>query len=146
MVMKKPICFILAFTAILIITCNSPKRDAKENPLQGAWEVTYAKYVSRDTTIEIKQFANPKVKILTRKHFAFGSQSGENQISGGGGEYTIDGDTYTEYVKYHSAAYFVDKTNITKYSLDGDLWTISYKVKNDTVQWDATETWKRIIE
>ena len=26
------------------------------------------------------QFANPKVKILTAKHFAFGNQSGDNQI------------------------------------------------------------------
>ena len=65
---------------------------------------------------------------------------------GGGGEYTYDGNTYTELVKYHSASFFVGKNNITKYSLNGDLWTISFNVKNDTIQWDATETWKRIKE
>jgi hypothetical protein len=144
--MKKTICFILAITVILIVACNNPAKDARMNPLQGAWEITYAKYVSPDTTMEITQFINPKVKILTGKHFAFGSQSGENQISAGGGEYTFDRDTYTEYIKYHSAAYFVGKTNITKSSLNGDLWTISFDIKNDTIQWNATETWKRIVE
>jgi hypothetical protein len=144
--MKKTICFILAITAILMVGCNNPNKDAKINPLQGAWELTYAKYVAPDSTIELTKFADPKVKILTRKHFAFGSQSGQNLITGGGGEYTYDGDTYTEYVKYHSSSFFAGKTNVTKSSLNGDLWTISFTIKNDTVQWNATENWKRIIE
>lgn len=144
--MKKTICLFSAITAILIFGCNNPDKDAKMSPLQGAWEITYAKYVSPDTTIEMTKFANPSVKVLTKKHFAFGSQSAQSQIAGGGGEYAYDGNTYTEFIKYSSAPFLVGKANVIKSSLNGDLWTISFTIKNDTVQWDATETWKRIIE
>ena len=106
--------------------------------------MTYIKVVEPDTTYEINQFANPTVKLLTDKYFAFGSQAGENLITGGGGEYTYDGENYREYVKYHSWQSFVGKTNETKYSIDGNLWTISYSVKNDTLDMAVTETWKRL--
>lgn len=145
--MKKTICFILAFAGILIIACNNPKTDSKEYPLQGAWEIIYSKYVYPDTTIENNQIATPTVKILTKKHFAFGRQEGENKIMGGGGEYSYDGNTYIEHVKYHSySSYFVGKSVEIKSTFKGDLWTISYVIKNDTLQIDATETWKRIKE
>jgi hypothetical protein len=138
--MKKAIFITLAFIAVLIIACNNPKNDVKENPLQGAWEITNTKYVTPDTTIEKSQFDNPTVKLLTKKHFAFGSQSGENKIWGGGGEYSLVGDTYTEIVKYHGISKAVGMTVKYKSTLDGDLWTIT------RLDMNATETWKRIIE
>ena len=144
--MKKTIYFILAIAAILIIACNNPKKDAKENPYQGAWEVTYSKAVYPDTTIETTQFANPTVKILTKKHFAFGSQAGENKTWGGGGEYTFEGDTYTEHVKYHGNSFVVGKSVEFKSKIEGEMWTISTVWKNDTLDVESTEIWKRIIE
>ncbi len=106
--------------------------------------MTYVKVIEPDTTYEINQFTNPYIKILTDKYFAFGSQAGENLVEGGGGEYTYDGENYREYVKYHSWQYFVGKTNDMKYSIDNDFWTISYSVKNDTLDMAVTETWKRL--
>ncbi|MBA7542658.1 hypothetical protein ES705_34982 [subsurface metagenome] len=144
--MKKTIYFILAIAAILIIACNNPKKDAKENPYQGAWEVTYSKAVYPDTTIETTQFANPTVKILTKKHFAFGNQVGENKTRGGGGEYTFEGDTYTEHIKYHSISFAVGKSVEFKSKIEGEMWTISTVWKNDTLDVESTEIWKRIIE
>lgn len=142
--MKKTICVTMACIVILTIACNNPKKDVKENPLKGAWEVTYMKIVEPDTTYETTQFAHPDVKLLTENHFAFGMQAGDNLIQGGGGEYTYDGENYTEYVKYHTWQYFVGKTIDMKYSIDGNLWTISYSMKNDTLDMAVTETWKRI--
>ena len=146
--MKKTICLVLAFAGIIIIACNNPKKDAKENPYQGAWEVTYTKVVYPDTTYENTQFANPTVKLLTKTHYAFGRQNGENKIGGGGGEYTYQGDSITFYPKYHSnySSMMVGKSFVYKSKIEGDLWTISNVFKNDTLKVESTETWKRIIE
>ena len=144
--MKRTIYLILAFMAILVIACNNPKKAVIENPFAGAWEVIYTKAVYPDTTYETTKFTNPSVKLLTNKHFSFGYQSDTNMVVGGGGEYTYDGDTYTEYVKYHNYSGFVGQTVNFKSKIEGDLWTISYSVKLDTIQVDATEIWKRIPE
>jgi hypothetical protein len=133
--MKKLILIILGFIFILSFGCNSSKNDSKENPLIGAWVITSSKYVSQDTVID-----NTTVKLLTKKHFAFGSQSGENKVWGGGGEYSLVGDTYSEFVKYHGASKAVGMTVQYKSKLDGDTWTIS------RLDINASETWKRIAE
>jgi hypothetical protein len=117
-----------------------------ENPYEGAWEVIYTKFVYPDTTFENKQIINPSVKLLTKKHFAFGSQNGENQIVGGGGEYTFDGDTYTEHIKYHFYSGMVGNSLKMKSKIEGDLWTIFYVFKDDNLSIEGTETWKRIME
>jgi hypothetical protein len=108
--MKKLFYVLFAFVAIVFIACNNPKKNAKENPYEGAWEITYSKFASPDTTFEITKRTNPSVKILTEKHFAFGRQSGENKITGAGGEYIFSGDTYKESVKYHSNSSFVGQS------------------------------------
>ncbi len=144
--MKRTIYPILAFIAILVIACNNPKKDVKGNPLQGAWEMIYSKYIYPDTIIETTKFTNPTVKLLTKKHYAFGRQAGENKITGGGGEYTYEGNTFTSYPKYHSSAIALGSTFVWKSKIEGDLWTISIVIKNDTLQVNGTETWKRIIE
>jgi hypothetical protein len=142
--MKKTIIFILAFAAILIIACNNSENDEKENPYEGAWEVTYSKWIYPDTTIETTKFVNPEVKILTEKHFAFGLQSGKNKIDGGGGEYTYDADTYTELIKYHFVSDFIGKSVVFKSKIEGEMWTLSTVYKSDSLDVDGTETWKRI--
>ncbi len=144
--MKQPICFVLAFIAILIIACNNPKKAVIENPYAGAWEMTYSKYIYPDTTYETTQFAIPNVKLLTKKHYAFGRQLAEGKISGGGGEYSYEGDTFTSYPKYHSNPFMVGNTIVFNSKIEGDLWTISYSAKADTITVEATEIWKRIPE
>ena len=145
-IMKKTVCLFLAFIAILLCACSNLKNDAKDYPLQGAWEITYSKYIYPDTIIESTKFANPTVKLLTKKHYAFGRQAGENKITGGGGEYSYDGNTFTSLPKYHSSSMALGSTLVWKSKLEGDLWTISIVYKNDSIQIDGTETWKRIIE
>jgi hypothetical protein len=142
--MKKTVCLIMSGIAVFIITCNNPKKDTKTNPYEGAWEITYSKYVYPDTTYENTQFTNPPIKLLTKKHYAFGSQAGENKISGGGGEYLYEGDTFTSFPKYHTAPGMVGNKIDFNSKIDGDLWTLKWVYKNDTLQVDLTEIWKRI--
>ena len=138
--MKKLVLILLGFIVILSIGCSTSKNDSNENPLIGAWVITSSKYVSQDTTIDKTTFENPTVKLLTKKHFAFGSQSGENKVWGGGGEYSLVGDTYSETVKYHGVSQAIGMTVKYKSTLNGDIWTIS------RLDMNATETWKRIAE
>ena len=140
--MKKTICLVLAFIAILIIACNNPKKAVIENPYVGVWVQIASKRVTPDTTIERTQIANPGVKLLTKKHYAFGRQTGENTIFGGGGEYSYHDSIFTSYPKYHSNSAGVGASLRWKSTIKGDLWTISY----DTLNIKGSETWKRIPE
>ena len=144
--MNRTIYPILAFIAILVNACNNPNKEAMDYPLLGAWEITYSKYVYPDTTFETTKFADPELKLLTKKHFAFGNQSGKNMVWGGGGEYFHDGDRYTEYIKYHGYSSFVGQTVNFKSKIEGDLWTLTWSFNKDSLKFDATETWKRIPE
>ena len=142
--MRKFIYLTLAFIAILIIACNN--KSAKENPYEGVWVITYSKQVTPDTTIERTQISNPNVKLLTKSHYAFGSQAGTNKINGGGGEYKYKGDTFISYPKYHTFSAIVGDSLVMKSKIEGDLWTVTYGYENDTLKVDVTEIWKRIIE
>ena len=142
---------LLIVTALLLFAGvafgqTNQKDTSPENPYEGAWEVIYTKYVYPDTTIENNHIINPNVKLLTKKHFAFGGQIGENQVQGGGGEYSYDGDTYTEQIKYHFFSNMVGTSVKMKSKIDGDLWTISFVFKDDNNSIEGTETWKRIKE
>lgn len=142
---------LLIVTALLLFTGIAfgqtlQKGATVENPYEGAWEVIYTKYVYPDTTVESSQIVNPNVKLLTKKHFAFGRQSGENQISGGGGQYTYDGDTYTEHIKYHNYPGIAGTSLEMKSEIEGDLWTIYYVFKDGDVLIKGTETWKRLMD
>jgi hypothetical protein len=140
--MKRAIFLIMLFIAILIFACSGPKSNVNEYPLQGAWVITYTKSVRADSVSENTKFDNPAVKLLTKKHFAFGKQSGENKVWGGGGEYTYNVDTYTESIKYHGISGYTGRTIRFKSTLKDDLWTISI----DTLNMKYFETWKRIPE
>ena len=142
--MKKPIYFVLAFMGIFILACNNPTKEVIENPYEGAWEITYSKYVYPDTTIETTQFVSPSLKILTEKHFAFGGQDGVNKIFGGGGEYIYDDTTYTERIKYHFYSELVGKSIEFKSKIEGEFWTISTVFEMDSLKIAGSETWKRI--
>lgn len=144
--MKRNFCFVLTFAMILIIACNNPNKDVEENPYEGAWELTYSKWVFPDTIYEITQFVNPSVKLLTKKHWAFVRLSEMNEVYAGTGEYTFDSATYTENIKLHYNTSVAGNSFGYKSSIEGDLWKISIITMLDSVQVEGTETWKRIIE
>ena len=144
--MKRTNFIFAALIAVLIIACNNQKKSTSENPYIGAWQITYSKYIYPDTTIETKSIANPNVKLLTNKHYAFGHQAGENLIQGGGGEYKFKDDVFKSYPKYHTNSVLVGDSLVMKSKIEGDLWTITYSAKLDTIRVEATETWKRISE
>jgi|WetSurMetagenome_2_1015567.scaffolds.fasta_scaffold1086140_1 hypothetical protein len=140
--MKKFIYFLLALIAVIAIACNNQKKAVIDNPYAGAWELTYTKSVTSDSTVETTHFANPSIKLLTQKHYAFGRQEEENKIYGGGGRYAYLDSVFTTYPEYHSGSNVVGGSLRWKSKITGDLWTIFI----DTLNTKRTETWIRIIE
>jgi hypothetical protein len=149
--MKKTFWFILAFITIIIIACNNKKKDAEVNPYVGAWEsisttylVHYLNGQKPDTTIVVPYPTT--VKLLTKKHYALGRQTEKDVEVAGGGEYTYNGDTITTIRRYSSTKGAIGKPSVWKSKIEGDLWKQSNTGKNDTVQYERIETWKRIHE
>ena len=113
--------------------------------LQGAWEIIYTEYAFPDTTTITTQFDNPTVKLLTKKHFAFGNLASDGEsVRGGGGTYSFDGKTYTEHVKYHIYTQVIGKSIKLESKLKGDKWTIKGVVPGDNGEVHLKEIWKRI--
>jgi hypothetical protein len=151
--MKKTICLVLAFIVILIIACNNPKKAVIENPYVGAWENTNITYIVHflngrklDSTIVVPAKLPYIVKLVTKKHYAQGSQTVKDEIVAGGGEYTYSGDSVTNIRSYSSVKGQIGKPVTRKSKIEGDLWKLSITVKNDTIQYDRIETWRRIPE
>jgi hypothetical protein len=151
--MKKTICFVLAIAGILIFACNNPKKDEKVNPYEGAWEntsntynVKYYKGRKLDSTFVVPAKLPYVVKLVTKKYYAQGSQTEKDEVVAGGGEYTFNGDSVTNIRRYSSVKGQIGKPVVRKSKIEGDLWKFYITVKNDSVQYERIETWKRIIE
>ena len=153
--MKKVIYLILVFAIILINGCTNSKKAEVENPYVGAWEHISSKFLIHylngqkpDTTIVVPNTIPNNIKLLTKKHYSVGHQSENNEVLMGGGEYTYDGDIFTCFPKYHRFTGSAGQPKVWKSKIEGDLWSFSDGIihKNDTVQWESVENWKRIIE
>lgn len=141
--MKKPLVLVIAL--LMIGTTNVLCQNSNE--LQGAWEITYLEYVytALNDTLYETEFVNPSVKLITKKHFAFGHLNYDGKsFSAGGGEYSYDGRTYTEHIKYHSHGPAVGTSVEFKSKLEGDTWTISGALQGDEGEILLKEIWKRI--
>ena len=141
--MKKLFFIVIAFLMFGITSVLSQNSDE----LQGAWEVVYTEYIytAVNDTLYGAQFENPSVKLLTKKHFAFGHQTRNSEsITGGGGIYSYDGMTYTEHIKYHTVNSVIGKSVMFKSKLEGDNWTISGVISMDDGDVKMKEIWKRI--
>ena len=149
--MKKVYWFVLAFAGILIIACNNPKKDSDLNPYVGAWECSSKTYLVHylngqkpDTTFLVN--VPYTVKLLTKKHYAQGRVTEKNEVVAGGGEYTYNGDTVILIRRYSSDKAIIGQPSVWKSKIEGDLWKFSRITKNDTIQYEQIETWKRIPE
>lgn len=139
--MKKLMVIVIA----LLMLGTSSVLCQNSNELQGVWECIYAKYVFPDSTMENSTFVNPSVKLLTKKHFAFGHlRDNRESISAGGGEYSYNGETYIEHIKYHTYSALVGSSVEFKSELAGDKWTTKGVIPGVDGDIKLKEIWKRI--
>ena len=129
--------FVLALL-LLPVTLAHGQRPA--NVLEGTWEMITQKQIYPDTTVV--RAVERSIKILNSTHFSFGRQIADGEdIYGGGGRYTLVGDTvYTEYIEYHSSAPLVGTDISFECKVEGDIWYHRGHIGDSILE----EVWRRI--
>lgn len=110
------------------------------NVFEGTWEIVSQKLVYPDSTVDRTDQVPHTLKILNATHFAFGRQMGEEEVYAGGGTYTIDGETYTEHIEFHSAGALVGQSVTFDARIEDDLWHHSGQIDDFVLE----EVWRRV--
>jgi hypothetical protein len=110
-----------------LLSCSTPTQPAVS--ITGTWQLVSGTTITGNdsTTTDYTKGAS-MIKIINDSHFAFLkhdlSAPGDslNHFDGGGGSYTLNGNTYTEHLDYYS-----DK------DWEGKTFTFTVNISNDTL-------------
>ena len=144
--MKRMVVALSLPLCLALLGCVSEKKNA----IEGTWRVVAGTMKTADTTISYSQANLFGMKMIVDNHWAiFGQPLGDGDTSAyyGGGTYTLEGNIYTESVKY----------NIVK-SRVGRAIPFEVEVRNDTLiqkgppktaeyansKWEIYEVWVRM--
>lgn len=122
----------LALLAVLTLAV-APGALAQNCNVEGAWAPFSLTFTDPDGTVrEITIGDPPGLKILSDTHWAFVERSNnpDAPVSGGGGTYTVEGNTYTERVVYHTGSSFVGQEISFDCRVEGDRWYQSGMLPN----------------
>ena len=114
----------------LLISCAQEKKT----PIEGAWQMVYAKWTTYEETFP-SQIRGGQMKIFSKENFVFAGQFSLDtlvQDNYGGGTFTLTGNRFDENVLYHA----------NKFSV-GKKIRVIVQVQNDTLiqKWPADENW-----
>ena len=85
-----------------------------------------------------------RVKILTDTHFAFGQQVDDSdEVTAGGGRYTLEGNTYTEIIEYHTSVPVGIRIPF-ECRIEGDTWYHTGYIGSGQYQLKLEEVWRRL--
>lgn len=120
---------IIPILGVVFTTWLAPPQQeapAEDCYLVGAWEVESLRFTDPDGTVRDVEIGDPPgLKIFSETHWVFVEQNGPDDAaptSGGGGRYTVEGNTYTEFVQYHAARDFVGQTLPFECRVEDDRW------------------------
>ncbi|MGN6640659.1 MAG: lipocalin family protein [Mucilaginibacter sp.] len=100
-----------SLVALALASCTQNKSETTaantESPLNGTWRLVSSKsIVKKDTTDTSPKKGTETLKIYNDTHFAFFSHNTDKSVAAaydsGAGTYTLNGDNYTEHLKYCS--------------------------------------------
>jgi len=116
----------------LLASCASQQQEqlpAATVPLTGTWQLISGASISKgDTTVTDYTKGMRMIKIINGSHFAFlkhdqdAPKDSANHFDGGGGSYTLEGNTYTEHLDYYG-----DR------NWEGKTFTFTVNISNDTL-------------
>jgi hypothetical protein len=101
---------LLISLSALCFSCE--KGNEKPRPVEGTWQLYSETLIEKgDTTFTDYTKDNVRmIKVINKTHFTFlnhdlgqGKDSTNAVFSAGGGRYTLDGNTYTEFLEYCNA-------------------------------------------
>lgn len=128
---------------LLVLPLASVWAQAPANPLEGSWRMIKQTLVYEDTTIVREENqVPPSTKILNSTHFSWGYQTDDGEdVLAGGGRYTFEGDTYIEYIDYHTSPPLVGMELTFEATLEGDsLWHHTGRIGSFVLK----EVWRRV--
>ena len=97
----------LVLATLCLINCTSNKDQTTSTPsssIEGTWKMIYAETVENDS-LQVKELTKTEfIKIINESHFGFFNQNITNaeEYYSGSGTYTLNGDQYTETLKFTS--------------------------------------------
>lgn len=129
--MKKKICILLVSTIMMSCGTEPGKNAAKpvQIPLAGTWKLITGTLIEKGDT-NVTEYTKDKsfIKIINEDHFAFlqhslqKSKDSAADFSAGGGSYSLNDSTYTEFLEYCNAREW-----------EGNHFTFTIHIKNDTL-------------
>ena len=134
------ISFILVGIAMLSCTTQQTVEQEEKESLEGVWKLVSGEWTMQDTiyTFPGGDFKGMKsCKYLGKTNWAnVGQDTTMDMHWAHAGIYRVTEDTYVEYFEIHENIKSIGDSAVYKYTLDGDIWTIS----TDRLK----EEWKRI--
>lgn len=144
--MRRVIVALALFVSLALLGCTSEKSDA----IEGTWRLVSGTMRTADTTMSYSQADLFGMKMIADNQWAIFGQplrEGDTLAYYGGGTYTLDGNYYTETIKY----------NVLK-SRIGRAFPFEVEVRNDTLiqkgppttaqfagsKWSLHEVWVRV--
>ena len=123
-------------------TADEPKGGPKpQNPLVGTWKLVSARYGGREITFPA---GTTHIKHVTPTQFMWATYGEDGKVTrAAGGNYTLEGDAYTETPEYGLSGDFdiiKGKAQSFKYRVDGNKWYHDGKLSNDLT---IEEVWER---
>jgi hypothetical protein len=132
----KTIKLIISGLVLALITVSCVKKEPTF-PLEGTWKMIYGDWMSSDGSTFPAQIEGSQIKTWTKFNFTFVGQFTKNEIADnayGAGDYSLDGNRYTEKMIYHYQKVYLD---------GGDL-RLFIEFKKDTLiqRWPVDKNWK----
>jgi len=123
MLMKKSAVIIGTLFLLLLTGC----KQEPANPIEGAWNLIYAKKIVNDSVVSEypRTFQGSDIKMWTKKNWSFVARYTQDTVTRdnyGGGTYTLNGNIYMENIVFHA-----DKNYV------GRKLRMLMTVKNDTL-------------
>lgn len=125
--------FILLLSAIFLFSCQP---HSQNQSIVGTWKlVSGASVINGDSTLRVPNYGEiVQLKSWSKETFVFAGKTINNNktnYSFGNGEYTLQGNQYTEMIHTHVSPSYEGINLKLHIELDGDTLTQIFPVKND---------------
>ena len=143
--MKHAAVIIATIVCLTMLGCNTERK----NNVEGTWRLIAGTSKTADSTYDYSMMDYDGMKMISNGHFMFVGrylQNGDTAYNYGGGTYTLEGNHYTEILKYFPVK-----------SMLGDTLSYEVQVRNDSliqkgprkigkyknVEWELYEVYRR---
>ncbi|MEJ6475487.1 hypothetical protein [Pseudoalteromonas piscicida] len=111
------------------------------NPLIGTWEFVEGKYATANGVVSAQAPTVTSIKLITKTHHSYITQSNGEFKYAGGGSYQIDNNKFVETYEYGNIPSLLGRTMSFTYKVEGDLW---HHELHENGKFVEKEIWKKV--